>query len=279
MNNVLKQSEDTIDLRELFQSIIAHKILIIVLTSGITLFGVIYAFVKTPTYEVKAILEIGSYSDNTLLENPSTLIKRLEIRQFVNKKPDDQCRLGRVFVVKGSENLLELVVIAPSNEEAIKKLDLLISEIQERHQNLLNSYLLAVKNEIKKLEQQREILSNEKQNLLNSMTKKIEILDRITKENPVMAAIYMIDLNNKALTLSDLNNKIFIELNNQIRELELTISSQSIKSTGIIEQVVQVEESSKSKKVGAIISIAFASGLCFSIFVALFLALRSRKDG
>lgn len=51
MNSVLKQREDEIYLRELLQSIIVHKILIIVLTSFITLFGLVYTFVKTPNLQ------------------------------------------------------------------------------------------------------------------------------------------------------------------------------------------------------------------------------------
>lgn len=277
MNNVLKQSEDTIDLRELLQSIIAHKILIIVLTSSITLFGVIYAFVKTPTYEVKAILEIGSYSDNTLLETPFSVIKKLEINQQTNKSTSDESSLDRIIPLKGSENLLELVVIAPSNEKAIQKLERITLEIKERHQNLLNAYVIPINKEIKRLEQQREELRSEKQALTNFIAHKTEILEHIVKDNLAVAVIYMIELNNKALELSDMKTKIYT-LDSKIRELELTISSRNIKSTEMIEQIMTHNEPIKPKKVG-IIAIALISGFLLSIFVALFLALRSRKDG
>lgn len=277
MNSMLKQSEDSIDLRELLQSISTHKILIIVLTSCITLLGVVYAFVKTPTYEVKAILEIGSYSDNTLLETPFSVIKKLEISQQTNKSTSrEESSLDRIVPLKGSENFLELVVSAPSNAEAIKKLEKIISEIQERHQNLLNAYVTPINKEIKRLEQQREELRNEKQALTNFIAHKTEVLEHIAKDNLAVAVIYMIDLNNKSLELSDMKMKIFT-LDNQIKELELTISSKNIKSTGIVEQIMTNDEPIKPRKAG-IIAIAFISGFISSLFIAFFLVLRSRKN-
>lgn len=276
MDSILKQSEDSIDLRELLQNISTHKILIIVLTSCITFLGVVYAFVKTPTYEAKAILGIGSYSDNTLLETPFSVIKKLEINQQTNKSTSDESSLDRIIPLKGSENLLELVVIAPSNEKAIKKLERITLEIKERHQNLLNAYVTPINKEIKRLEQQREELKNEKQALMNFIANKTEIFEHIAKDNLAVAVIYMIDLNNKSLELSDMKMKIFT-LDNQIKELELTISSKNIKSTGIVEQIMTNDEPIKPRKAG-IIAIAFISGFISSLFIAFFLALRSRKN-
>lgn len=276
MNNILKQSEDSIDLRALLQNISTHKILIIVMTSCITLLGVVYTFAKTPTYEVKAILEIGSYRDNTLLETPLSVIKKLEISQQANKSISDEGSLDRVIFLKGSENLLELVVIAPSNEKAIKKLEKILSEIKERHQNLLNAYITQIYKEIKRLEEQREELRNEKQALMNFITHKTEILEHVVKDNLVVAVMHMINLNNKSLELSDIKMKIF-SLDNQIKELEFTVSSNNIKSTGIIDQIMTNNESIKPRKAG-IIAITFISGFIFSLFITFFLTLQSRKN-
>lgn len=274
---MLKQSEDSIDLRELLQNIRTHKILIIVITSSITLLGVVYAFVKTPTYEVKAILEIGSYRDNTLIESPLSVIKKLEISQQANKNTsNEESSLDRIVLLKGSENFLELVVSSPSNAEAIKKLEKIISEIKERHQNLLNAYVTPIHKEIKRLEQQREELRNEKQALMNFITHKTEILEHVTKDNLAVAVIYMIDLNNKSLELSNMKMKIF-SLENQIKELEFTASSNNIKSTGIIDQIMINNEPIKPRKAG-VIAIFFISGFILSLFITFFLALKSRKN-
>ena len=54
------KNEDEIDLRELFQTIKKRKKMIYVITGVITLLAVVYAFVLVkPTYEVKAMIEIG----------------------------------------------------------------------------------------------------------------------------------------------------------------------------------------------------------------------------
>lgn len=276
MTNILHTSEDSIDFKELLKNIGTYKILIIFLTSGITLLGVIYTFIKTPVYEVKAILEIGSYNDNTLFETPFSIIKKLEISQHTNRSKNGESSLERVAPLKGSENFLELVVLAPSNEAAIQKIEKIIFDIKERHKNLLNAYVAPINREIKRLEQQREELKNEKQALSKFIDHKTEILERITKENLSVAVISMIELNNKTLELSDLKTKISA-LDNQIKELELTVSSRNIKPTEIVEQIMTNNEPIQPNKV-RIIATAVIIGFILSIFIAFFLALRNKKN-
>ena len=54
-----KQYEDEIDLRELFKTIWAKKVFITIFTFAITILAAVYAYTKTPTYEVKSFVEIG----------------------------------------------------------------------------------------------------------------------------------------------------------------------------------------------------------------------------
>lgn len=75
--------EDEIDLRELLRTIIRYKKFIVVITVCVTLFAVVYSFLKTPIYEVKVLLEIGDYkADNNnnnnriLLDNVTQLEKK-----------------------------------------------------------------------------------------------------------------------------------------------------------------------------------------------------------
>ena len=49
--------EDEIDLRELFKTIWKNKKFIIIFTTIVTIFAIIYALVKTPIYEAKVIIE------------------------------------------------------------------------------------------------------------------------------------------------------------------------------------------------------------------------------
>jgi len=55
------QNKDEIDLRELFNTIAKNKKIIFLVTFIITALAIIYAYSKTPIYEVKALIEIGSY--------------------------------------------------------------------------------------------------------------------------------------------------------------------------------------------------------------------------
>ena len=71
-NNQIIQ-EDEIDLRELFITIWNKKIFIMAFTSIVTILSIIYAYSKTPIYEVKSVIRIG-YIGQELLEKTKNYI-------------------------------------------------------------------------------------------------------------------------------------------------------------------------------------------------------------
>ena len=134
-NSIQNIQEDEIDLKELFKTIGKNKKFIFIFTTIITLFAVVYSLIVPKTYEVKAVLEIGSYSNSNSnsIENPQNLIKRVEITYIDNASKEDDTTLVSVNLVKGTTNLLELIVNAPSNEKGKEKIENIINEIQKNH--------------------------------------------------------------------------------------------------------------------------------------------------
>ena len=61
--------EDEIDLKELFKTIWAKKIFIVIFTLVVTILAGFYAYSKTPIYEAKALVEIGEYKINNTTKN------------------------------------------------------------------------------------------------------------------------------------------------------------------------------------------------------------------
>ena len=72
--------EDEIDLKELFKTIWAKKIFIVIFTLVVTILAGFYAYIKTPIYEAKGLVEIGEYKINNTTKNSvddaSTLEKK-----------------------------------------------------------------------------------------------------------------------------------------------------------------------------------------------------------
>ena len=73
--------EDEIDLREIFKSIFERKYFILIFTLIITILAIIYVSIKTPIYEAKAVIEIGSYKTESdevrVVDNLNEFSKKL----------------------------------------------------------------------------------------------------------------------------------------------------------------------------------------------------------
>lgn len=266
--------EDEIDLRELWQTLVNSKKLIVAVTLGITLLATIYAFIKTPLFEAKAVLEIGS-SGNTLLEDPLTLVKRVEIKYIVNSDVNTTEELQKVAVVKGAKNLIELSVVALSNQQAESYLTKIVEDVKQRHHELLQSSLTQLKTKITNLEEQKAELIQEKQDLMAYIIKKSETIDKIIKENPSLAAIYTIEINNKASELANIKNRIY-GLNSQLSDLYFAISENNIKPTKIVDAIMTDDFPIKPKK-KLMIMVAFVTGLILSIFLAFIISFIQKQ--
>lgn len=283
MSETIQQmpQEDEIDLRELFRTIIRYKKFIVVITVCMTLFAVVYSFLKTPIYEVKAILEIGFFTNtntNTFLESPANLIRRLELNYIDNQKESKETSfLSKALLIKGTYNLVELVVEAHSNEEGLKKLNTIVDEVKLRHQKAIEAYLKQIHIKISNIQAQKEELLLEKEKLSNFISNKNLIVDQILKDNPAVAAIYSIELNNKSLELTELKNKIYT-LNNQLSDLELLIAPSNVKETSFLGNITKSNKPVRPKK-ALIIVVSCITGFILSIvMVLLFDMVRSAKN-
>src|SRR5690554_6052688 len=72
--------DDEIDLRELFLTLWEKKVFIILFTLVITVLATVYAYIKTPIYEAKALVEIGEYTlDKKISNSDSVTISKFPI--------------------------------------------------------------------------------------------------------------------------------------------------------------------------------------------------------
>lgn len=270
MNQNAYCQDDEIDLRELWQTLVKRKTLIGIVTCFVTISATIFAFVQTPLYKVKTVVDIGFYR-SSLLEEPANLVKRVEIKYINNENKEATTRLDTVMQIKGAKDLVELTAIAPSNEEAKSLLNTIVEDIKNRHHQLLQSYVGSVQAKIQNLENQKKDLEAEQQQLAQEIAYKAANIDRIIKDNPAVAAVYTIELNSKATEFSALKDKIFT-LNNQLSDLSLAISSNNIQDTNMMDKMTFDDSPAKPKK-KLIVTVAFVSGIILSIFLAFFLEL------
>ncbi|QOG12098.1 Wzz/FepE/Etk N-terminal domain-containing protein [Arcobacter sp. FWKO B] len=245
--------EDEIDLKELFKTIWDKRIFVSIFSILVTFGAAVYALLLTPTYEVKAVLEIGSYSQSNsntnninptsnLIENTQNLIKRLEVVYINNASKDDIAIVNQITVVRNTLNLIEISVLSDTNEKAIQKLSVIVDKIKLEHKELINRYRLLISENINNLKQQ-----------------KIELEKENNKFDGSLAIKY--------------------QLTSKINELELLISSHNIKETDIIGSFIVNKSPIKPKK-SLIVTVAFVTGFILSIFLLFFMQFISsmRKE-
>jgi LPS O-antigen subunit length determinant protein (WzzB/FepE family) len=152
-NNHLQ--EDEIDLIKIFKLLINSKTLIIIITLVITTLGSIYSFQRPTIYQSTALIEIGQYDtleeENILLESPKELIQNLNI-VFIHKTNDNKS----LFIQEIESKLIKIEMRQPSIELATKKLNEVITHIENRHSNLLQKLINELKYKIKSLNKQIE---------------------------------------------------------------------------------------------------------------------------
>ena len=136
--------EDEIDLKELFKTIWAKKIFIVIFTLVVTILAGFYAYIKTPIYEAKGLVEIGEYKINNTSKNfvddASNLEKKLStifIDMEKNLK-DKTSQISNISVVKGLKNFLEIKSESTSNEEAKNEILKVLTFVQNEHEKMLD---------------------------------------------------------------------------------------------------------------------------------------------
>jgi len=275
-------NDDEIDLRELWQTLVKSKVLIVALTCCVTLGGVVYAWVKTPIYEAKAVLEIGSYTNTNTntntnwVELPSTLLKRIEISYILNKDTTKSAWLDKITLAKGTPNLLEMSVFGLSQESVASHIKSIETSIREKHEQLMDAYVDSIQEKMDNLKAQKEELLIDKERLVKELDKKSDKIEQIIQKNPAVAAVYSIELNSYTGELADIKNRIF-SIHNQLNDLNLSISPKNLKMTEIIDKI-NVSDAPIQPKKSLIVAVTFVTGLILSIFLVFFLEFIGKKD-
>lgn len=181
--------EDEIDLRELFKTIWDKRVFILVFTFVVTLLAVVYVSIKTPIYEVKALLEIGSYKTEIVNNQGQTSIETINVDDanelskklsmiFIDLKEnekDKEFKITKINLSKDMKNFIELSSESTSNDLGIKGLNEIITYIKDIHLKLLKDIKERNDLEIKNID---FLISNIQNGKIINVSKKIELYNQ-----------------------------------------------------------------------------------------------------
>ena len=293
--------EDEIDLKELFKTIWAKKIFIVIFTLVVTILAGFYAYSKTPIYEAKALLEIGEYKINNTTKNSvddaSTLEKKLSTL-FVDMEKnlkDKTSEISNISVVKGLKNFLEIKSESTSNEEAKNEILKVLTFVQNEHEKILDDVKKQKEMELRNIDLQisdiksksvalidKKIENNIKN--LKSLEEQLKQIDENLKKidtlNPSLAALKLMekrDITNSINTITIQNFELeskkdelltttLYKLEESKKIIELSLLPHNYKNTQIVGEIMTNDFPTKPKKI-LIVAVAFVTGFIISIFL------------
>ena len=297
--------EDEIDLKELFKTIWAKKIFIVIFTLVVTILAGFYAYIKTPIYEAKALLEIGEYKINNTTKNSvddaSTLEKKLSTL-FVDMEKnlkDKTSEISNISVVKGLKNFLEIKSESTSNEEAKNEILKVLTFVQNEHEKILDDVKKQKEMELRNIDLQisdiksksvaliDKKIENNIKNLksLEEQLKQVdENLKKIDSLNPSLAALKLMekrDITNSINTITIQNFELeskkdelltttLYKLEESKQIAESLLLSHNYKNTQIVGEIMTNDFPTKPKK-SLIVAVAFVTGFIISIFLVFFI--------
>ena len=293
--------EDEIDLKELFKTIWAKKIFIVIFTLVVTILAGFYAYSKTPIYEAKALLEIGEYKINNtskiFVDDASNLEKKLSTL-FVDMEKnlkDKTSEISNISVVKGLKNFLEIKSESTSNEEAKNEILKVLTFVQNEHEKILDDVKKQKEMELRNIDLQisdiksksvaliDKKIENNIKNLksLEEQLKQVdENLKKIDSLNPSLAALKLMekrDITNSINTITIQNFELeskkdelltttLYKLEESKKIIELSLLPHNYKNTQIIGEIMTNDFPTKPKKI-LIVAVAFVTGFIISIFL------------
>ena len=293
--------EDEIDLKELFKTIWAKKIFIVIFTLVVTILAGFYAYSKTPIYEAKALLEIGEYKINNTTKNSvddaSTLEKKLSIL-FVDMEKnlkDKTSEISNISVVKGLKNFLEIKSESTSNEEAKNEILKVLTFVQNEHEKILDDVKKQKEMELRNIDLQISDIKSKSVDLidkkienniknLKSLEEQLKQIDENLKKidtlNPSLAALKLMekrDITNSINTITIQNFELeskkdellttnLYTLEESKKIIELSLLPHNYKNTQIVGEIITNDFPTKPKKI-LIVAVAFVTGFIISIFL------------
>jgi len=250
--------EDEIDLREVLRTILRYKTFIILFTLAVTLAAGVYAYLKTPIYEIKADVQVGYVSNSNSNSNSNSKIYLIDppaLKLFILNTFNDQKKaypkVSTTFV-KGTKDILNITVDNISNESAKAHLQTILNEIKRKEDTKLQAYTQNIKAQIKILQEENKQLQKQLPILYKGLEKVKEPF------------IYQVLLSNIKKT-----NDEILNIRLKINELKDKISPLNITRTNVIGEIKQQDSPIKPKR-KLIVTVAFVTGLILAIFLVFF---------
>lgn len=206
-----RYEEDEIDLRELFKTIWRNKFKILGITTVVTTLAIVYTLVKTPIFEAKAIVEIGSYkdikNDQKLLDNSEKLSQELNILyiDILKNVKDREAWIESISTLKKQKNFIKVTSQAVDNDKTINTLNEVVGYIIKKHSKYIDEVLNEKTIELKNIDREIELLKSNSLVSINEDIKYIKSVKIVSLEEKLSISKQKLEELKKQLKITQIN--------------------------------------------------------------------------
>ena len=253
-----------VDLFELAKKAWSYKKFIFLATGVTSLVAGLYAFASTPWYKVAALVEIGYYKNDEgeeiLLANTAEVVKKLTIK-YTNLQKDADGLKYRVQKVseegldqnspqsrngfskqRNNKKLLNIEVVAMSNDVAKEQIDRIVDDIASEHQGFLNARLETKRIQLANIDRRINLLKN---NTIVQKQQQIEYLKSVQIPRIDRQIAYIRDV-----AIPEAKHNIYIVDNITIPSMEKKIALGKQRIKGYEAKLKELQADNKNMKMG-----------------------------
>lgn len=235
-----------VDLFELAKKAWSYKKFIFLVTGVTSLVAGLYAFASTPWYKVAALVEIGYYKNDEgeeiLLANTAEVVKKLTIKYTNLQKDADglKYRVQKVSEERNNKKLLNIEVVAMSNDVAKEQLDRIVDDIVSEHQGFLNARLETKRIQLANIDRRINLLKN---NTIVQKQQQIEYLKSVQIPRIDRQIAYIRDV-----AIPEAKHNIYIVDNITIPSMEKKIALGKQRIKGYEAKLKELQADNKNMK-------------------------------
>ncbi|MCF6173969.1 MAG: Wzz/FepE/Etk N-terminal domain-containing protein, partial [Campylobacteraceae bacterium] len=213
MENRTIQNSDTIDLRELFQTIAKRKKLIAFITLLFVLLAGLYLYTAKPVYQVKAMIEIGKLQagtkDETPLDRVGDIKQKLEyIYGVKSKKKRTYPKVKSINTNKQSKSILSIVVEGYSNKEAFQFIETIVQNIETTYKTKVDTFIDTQKELIALTNNDIKTAQENLKQLQDSLKDYNQKIMNLSTQDAALAGIYTIQISQNQERAQELQSSI-----------------------------------------------------------------------
>jgi uncharacterized protein involved in exopolysaccharide biosynthesis len=234
--------DDEVDFFELFRMIWDKRILIVSLTTVFAVVFFLIASLKTDIYEVKAVIEVGSFvnldeesTSRESIEHVGSLVNKLHFIYNSSIAKKELTRLDKVQLFSGTDSLVELTVHSSSNVLATSFINKILNDTKQRHDIYLANYRENLDKELELLESKYQGYIEDKNRILQSRGLRNKRISSLINMNNDIAAVYSLNLVSQSdgLQLQAVGESIY-QTEKNILNIGQRLKPHSLKETMII---------------------------------------------